>query len=246
MKSVITLVLCVCTWSHAEATEFNRPWKNDEVALVIDPYAQNKVDWDKLTSEKRVIAVIHKATIGTSRLDKRYLERRSEAKRRGLLWGSYHWGVAGSPVAQADYYIDTVKPADDELMALDLEDVTSKTLMGADEALVFVKRIKQRTGRYPVLYTNHASAKILSKKFKNSIFQEIPLWYARFKPEVSDFPSGIWKTYTLWQFSSEILFQHPVAGTARDMDINVYNGSVPELRAAWPLTRRANPSNVND
>ena len=69
----------------------------------------------------------------------------------------YHWGVSGDPEKQADYYLDTVKPGDDELIALDLEDAASKKLMNAEEALRFIKRVKERTGRYPVLYTNHNS-----------------------------------------------------------------------------------------
>lgn len=217
--------------------EFDRPWNDPTLALVLDVYHANKIDWNKLSTEKQVAAMIHKATIGTSKLDPVYEQRKHEAKKRGLLWGSYHWGVAGDPKAQADYYVDTVKPAADELIALDLEDVTSKTLMNADEALVFVKRIKERTKRYPVLYTNHASAKRLSTKFSGTEFKDAPLWYARFKQTVTDFPQGLWPTYTLWQFSSEILVQKTIAGTQSDMDVNVYNGSVQALRAAWPLTR---------
>ena len=110
--------------------------------------------------------------------------------------------------------------------------------MNADEALRFIKRVKEKIGRYPVLYTNHASAVLLSSKFKNTEFSDTPLWYARFKPDVTDFPKGLWDTYSLWQFSSEIKPQIIIPGTKSDMDVNVYNGTVEKLRAAWPLTRR--------
>jgi GH25 family lysozyme M1 (1,4-beta-N-acetylmuramidase) len=63
------------------------------------------------------------------------------------------------------------------------------------------------------------------------------LWYARFKPDVKDFPKGIWPTYALWQFSSEIRVQKLIPGTDPDIDVNVYNGSVDALRSAWPLTK---------
>jgi GH25 family lysozyme M1 (1,4-beta-N-acetylmuramidase) len=185
-----------------------------------------------------VVAIIHKATIGTSEIDPAYLSRKAEAKKRGYLWGSYHWGVAGDPERQADFYLDTVKPADDELIALDLEDVTSKTLMNSDEALVFIKRIKEKSRRYPVLYTNHQSARILSLKYKGTEFANAPLWYARFKSNVTDFPTGLWSTYTLWQFSSEILFQKTIPGTMKDMDVNVFNGTIEDIRSQWPLTRK--------
>jgi len=62
------------------------------------------------------------------------------------------------------------------------------------------------------------------------------LWYARFKSTIKDFPHGLWLTYTFWQFSSEILAQKAVPRTKPDMNINVYNGSVADLRAKWPIT----------
>jgi lysozyme len=239
MKYLLMVVFAYLTLCPAAlASEFDRPWTDPKVALVLDPFSGNTIDWDKLGEEKRVIAVIHKATVGVDKTDPKYRQRKTEAQKRGYLWGSYHWGVAGNARAQADYYIQQVKPADDELIALDLEDITSRTLMNAEDALVFIRRVKELTNRYPVLYTNHASALILSKKFSKTELINVPLWYARFKPAVTDFPKGIWPTYTLWQFSSEIRIQKLIPGIHPDMDINVYNGSVDALRSAWPLAKK--------
>jgi GH25 family lysozyme M1 (1,4-beta-N-acetylmuramidase) len=116
--------------------------------------------------------------------------------------------------------------------------------MNVDEAMLFVERVKARTGRYPLLYTNHASAKLISERHRGSVFTKTPLWYARFKARVTDFPTGVWQRYTLWQFSSEILPQLPVPGTKSDMDINVFNGTVEQLKADWPLTRSTSSSAV--
>jgi GH25 family lysozyme M1 (1,4-beta-N-acetylmuramidase) len=237
-RPIIAIALALVSSTHAG--EFNRPWDDASVALVIDPYHGFSIDWDKLSEEPRLVAIIHKATIGCRGLDPKYVSRKMEAKRRGYLWGSYHWGVAGDPEKQADCYIDTVKPTDDELIALDLEDGTSCTrLMSAEEALRFIKRIKTRIGRYPLIYTNDATTRLLSAKYKNTELAQLPLWYARFKGVVTDFPSGLWPTYTLWQFSSEILSQKAIPGTKSDMNIDVYNGTVDELKAHWPLTKKA-------
>jgi lysozyme len=235
----LVLLPLVAALTSTNVSEFESPWKDPRVPLIIDPYHANSIDWDRLATVPRVVAIIHKATIGTSRLDPAYVRRREEARRRGYLWGSYHWGVTGNPEKQADFYLDTVRPAADELIALDLEDARSRTLMDVDEAIRFVQQVKTRSGRYPVLYTNHASAKLISERFKHSVFQNTPLWYARFKAHVKDFPRGVWPTYTMWQFSSEILPQLQLAGTRRDMDINVFNGTTEQLRTAWPLTRVA-------
>lgn len=236
MLKLASSLLLLVSPAALQAGEFERPWANAGAALILDPYAGNSIDWDALGKDTRVKAIIHKSTVGTSRIDNTYFERKAKAKGRGYLWGSYHWGVAGHPVQQADHYLDTVKPAADELIALDLEDVHSRTLMNADEALLFLKRVKERTGRYPLLYTNQAGAQHISQKLPDEAFKQSPLWYARFKANVTDFPKGVWKTYPLWQFSSEILPQVRVLGTKKDMDINVYNGSVEEPKAAWPLT----------
>jgi len=235
----LLIVILIALLPISRDAEPQRPWDNPKIALVIDPYYANTIDWDKLKTEPRVVAIIHKATTGISKLDSAYLSRKEEGKKRGYLWGSYHWGVSGNPEKQADYYLDTVKPGDDELIALDLENAASKKLMNAEEALLFIKRVKARTGRYPVLYTNHASTKLLSIKFKGTEFAEAPLWYARFKPTVSDFPAGLWQSYTLWQFSSELLTQKVVPGTKPDININAYNGTVDDLRSNWPLTQQA-------
>jgi GH25 family lysozyme M1 (1,4-beta-N-acetylmuramidase) len=236
---IAALIFAIFWTTWASASEFDEPWKDQTVALVIDPFYANSIDWTKLAAEKRVVAIIHKATIGTKKLDPGYNKRKEEALKRGYLWGSYHWGVAGDPEKQADFYIDTAKPGADELIALDLEDGQSKILMNVDEAILFVERIKARTGRYSVLYTTHSSAKLISSKYKGSVFVKTPPWYARFKAKVRDFPSGVWPSYTLWQFSSEKLPQLLVPGTKSDMDINVFNGSVEQLKAAWPLTKIA-------
>ena len=231
------LIITISITTFPVAPEFEAPWKNPRTALLIDAFYGNSIDWDELATERRVVGVIHKATVGTARVDPAYFLRKEEALKRGYLWGSYHWGVAGDPEKQADFYIDTIKPGPNEMMALDLEDARSTTLMNVDEAILFVERIKVRTGRYPVLYANHKTAQLIATSYRDSVLVKTPLWYARFKEKVDDFPAGAWKSYALWQFSSEILPQLPIPGTRPDMDIDVFNGSIGELKAAWPLSR---------
>ena len=68
--------------AFAQSPEFNEPWKNPNIALAIDPYEGNDINWDKLATDTRVVAVIHRATIG-DRADRKYAERKIEAKKRG-------------------------------------------------------------------------------------------------------------------------------------------------------------------
>src|SRR2546429_1107760 len=137
------LLLFSSTTALAQSPEFHEPWKNPNVALVIDPFEGNDIDWEKLATDKRVVGIIHRATIG-DRADKKYAERKIEAKKRGYRWGAYHFGRPGDPIKQADFFLETVKPAKDDLLALDLDDTDPAQNMSFDEARIFLQRIKQQ------------------------------------------------------------------------------------------------------
>lgn len=246
MRSMITLLLTVVLLAcaaFAQSPEFSEPWKNPKIALAIDPFEGNDIDWDQLATDKRVVAIIHRATIG-DRADRKYAERRDEAKKRGYKWGAYHFARAGDPIKQADFFLNTVKPAADELMALDLESVDSTKHMSFDDARIFIKRIKEKTGRYPFVYANNQVLKAISDQYgADDVFAKTRLWYARFKRNVTDFSPATWTTYTIWQFSSEqncsaanrSACLYTVPGTEYDMDVDVYNGTIEELRSNWPF-----------
>lgn len=253
---ILAAALVAC---FGQSDEFKSPWQNEKTALLIDPYQGNDFDWEKLKTDKRVAGIIHRATIG-DRADTKYAERRAAAKKHGYLWGSYHLGLAGDPVAQADFYLKTVDPGDDELIALDIEGLGGSN-MTLEDAEKFIGRIRKKTGRYPVLYANQTVVVEISKKYsKDSVFAKTPLWYARFRASVTDFPTTVWPGYTIWQFASEINCAAEkknaagktvydcgeparscpcqVAGTDRCMDVNVFNGTVRELKRKFPFTRR--------
>jgi GH25 family lysozyme M1 (1,4-beta-N-acetylmuramidase) len=240
---LLFLMLSVATFTFAQTGEFNHPWTDPSTAIVLDPFQGNSINWDKVATDPRVVGVVHRGTIGL-RKDTLYKSRRDEAKRRGYKWGSYHLGKPGNPIVQADFYLTTIAPTDDEVMALDIESLDEDRDMNLANARRFIQHIKEKTGRYPMLYANHAVVKAVSQRFPHDeVFSKAPLWYARFKSQVTDFPTATWATYTLWQFSSEINCTpaHPekclyrVPGTKTDMDVNVYRGSVADLKASWPF-----------
>ena len=239
---IAALLACSSVVAFSQSPEFSEPWKHPNIAIAIDPFEGNDINWDELATDTRVVAIIHRATIG-DRQDRKYAERRDEARKRGYKWGAYHFGKPGDPIKQADFFLDTVRPGKDDLIALDLESTDAKD-MSLDEARVFIKRIKEKTGRYPLIYANNEVAKAISQQYgADDVFAKTHLWYARFKRNVTDFPPGTWKTYTLWQFSSEqncspakrSACLYTVPGTEYDMDIDVYNGSIEALRSRWPF-----------
>ena len=236
-------MLFLASSAFPQSPEFNEPWKNPNVALVIDPFEGNDIDWDQLATDRRVVAIIHRATIG-DRADKKYAERKIEAKKRGYKWGAYHYGKPGDPIKQADFFLASVKPEPDDLLALDLESTDFDKHMSFDEARAFINRIKEKIGRYPIVYANNlVTNAIVEEAAPDDVFAKTHLWYARFRRSVNDFPGGAWKTYTLWQFSSEMnctaadrsTCLYTVPGTEYDMDVDVFNGTIEELKQNWPF-----------
>jgi lysozyme len=230
--------------------EFKEPWKDSNTALVLDLYGPNQLDFDELASEPRVAGIIHKASERLVK-DPLYADRKPEAKQRGYKWGSYHLGRPGDPIAQADFYLEKANPTDDEVMGLDIEDTTDHSMSLAN-AERFVARIKEKTRRYPLLYITGKVRDALLESFgPRSEFAKTPLWYARYRRDndiTQFFPTKLWTTYTLWQFASEINcpskdgltcpLPRPIPGTEYDMDVNIFWGTVDDLRNKWPFTFR--------
>lgn len=238
-----TFLLAAMLYSFAAAlaqSEFNEPWKDAARPIIIDPYYANSINWDKLGTDKRVKAIIHKSSQGLVK-DPEYAKRKATALQKGYLWGAYHLGKPGDPIKQADFFLQAVNPDSKTLIALDIERTKDISL---ENARKFSLRIKEKTGRWPLLYANNQVVKEISEKYGNdSVFRNMPLWYARFKSVVTDFPKNVWRTYAIWQFSCEINCPqkdksgcpYNVPGTQNDMDINVYNGTAEQLLKKWPL-----------
>lgn len=265
--SVAALAAAAFLWpANLYASDFSKPWLRPDRALVIDAYEYNSIDWTKLAEDKRVVGFINKATDGLPppskceddddvqlrlcrALWKRYAvakelfrTRRTVAKALGLKWGAYHLARPGNPIDQANHFIDFVEPGPDDLVALDIEENDPYKWMSLTDAEEFARHIMRRIGRYPVLYTNDVTAEfIAAHKDEYPLLSRLPLWYARYKPEIADhFPKGNWNGYALWQFSSQANCSarqcpYRVPGTPTDIDINVAAMDADALRKAWPL-----------
>lgn len=251
--------------SASAASDFSEPWKRPDRALVIDAYEYNSIDWQKLAGDKRIAGFINKASDGLPpayscsgdetafRLCKALWKRHAVARELfhtrkvvatalGLKWGAYHLARPGNPVEQAENFLAFAEPGPDDLMALDIEENDPEKWMSLDDAEIFVRHIFLRTGRYPILYTNGTTAKhIADSRYRYRLLSRLPLWYARYKPEIGmHFPKGNWQRYTLWQFSAQANCNtsrcpYRVAGTPNDIDINVAPMDAQSLRAAWPF-----------
>lgn len=263
--ALAAFAMAVAAPAAAPASDFVEPWKNPERALVIDAYEYNSIDWPALVSDKRIVGFINKASDGLAppygctggetelRLCKAlwkrhavarelFQTRRTLAKALGLEWGAYHLARPGNPVEQADNFIDFADPAPDDLLALDIEDNDPEKWMSLEDAEEFVRQVHRRAGRFPILYTNGTTARhIAEHRDRYRLLSRLPLWYARYKPEIgTHFPKGNWHGYALWQFSAQAncgkrQCPYRVPGTPDDIDVNVAPMTAAELRGRWPF-----------
>jgi GH25 family lysozyme M1 (1,4-beta-N-acetylmuramidase) len=263
--ALLAIAAALALMPMAKASDFSEPWKDAERALVIDAYEYNPIDWTQLATDKRIVGFINKASDGLpppyfcfgaetevrlcKALWKRYAvthelfqTRKAMAKLLGLKWGAYHLARPGNPVEQANNFIDFAEPGPDDLLALDIEDDDPAQWMSLDDAEEFVRQVHRRIGRFPILYTNGMTANhIAANRYKYRLLSRLPLWYARYKPDIGvHFPMGNWQGYALWQFSAQAncgRYRCPyrVAGTPNDIDVNVAPMDAATLREQWPF-----------
>lgn len=219
--------------------KYDLPWLSAETVAVIDAYEGNSINWSEMATDSKVAAVIHRSSIGL-RADTAYVSRKVTGQKAGYLWGAYHLGTSDDPIAQAKFFLSTVGSDPTTLLFLDLEDTSSSSMMNVANSVVFMQYIYQTTGRLPIIYANNSVTEALTSALAgNTLFQKTRLWYARFVSQISNFPTGLWTTYFLWQFSSEINCSATgscplrVTGTSYDMDINVFYGSKAALASQW-------------
>ena len=166
-----------------------------------------------------ILAVIHKASQGTSYVDPAYADAKKRAGVVGMLFGAYHFGTSSNPVDQADHFLEAAWGTN--FLVLDWEGNKEAT-MSRLQAEGVVQRIFDKTGVWPVLYSGQAFFKANSNASK--ILARCPFWIARYNVK----PPTI-KNWKLWQYTSE----GRVKGIEGNVDRNRFKGTAEELQAWW-------------
>ena len=181
---------------------------------VVDLSHHNTVNDFAAVKADGIVGIIHKATQSTDFVDGTYAQRKLSALGQGILWGAYHFGVGGDPIAQAEHFLKTVQPDASTLLALDFEGNPNGPTISLAEAEQLAAHIQQQTGRWPLLYT--------SRSFMKQAAAALPKQ---------------WDTWTLWQYTNGVNGPEPhrVKGIIR-CDRDQFNGSLPELQALWGVS----------
>lgn len=218
----LALVL-MSVWSFQSHAEYSNS--------VIDiSHYQEEIDFAKIKNDS-IVAVIHKATEGKTYVDNAYCKRRIEAEEEGLLWGAYHFGNNGNPILQADHFLNVVGDTENVLLVLDLEENRGNN-MTPDEAEDFVKRIKEKTGRLPIIY----GSRYFLNSFDRDILNECKLWIASYTSNDDPKLPAHRDSWVLWQYTNGEVGGTPrsVEGVAGNCDRDRYNGTAEELAILWP------------
>ncbi|MDQ1295693.1 MAG: hypothetical protein QG608_3578 [Actinomycetota bacterium] len=195
---------------------------------------QGKINWDSVASRRPYFSYA-KVSEGTGFVDQRFAENNAGAKRKGLYAGGYHYALPdkSSGKVQADFFLDHAKYTNDDRTLppmLDIEwpgansDSPSPCYGLPDATMVswireFVDRVRVRTGRTAMIYTNTNWWNQCTGK--NASFGKNPLFIANYSGSPTPLPPG-WGNWAIWQYSDS----GPLPG-----DQGVFSGSLNELAA---------------
>lgn len=206
-----------------------------------------------------VLGVIHEATFPRLQCDWRYFERQAQAIQAGLLWGAYHFGDGTNPIQQADHFLSVVASAhspirtteDSEkkrngvLLVLDFEKNGHYPggTMTVAEAVGFVQRIKERTGKYPGIYGSEYRLRQMlcgsgATESQRAVLSNCWLWIANYGAQPRS--TSPWRGWDLWQYCGDgkcglrprNMFPTSIANLRR-AERNIFNGNNVALQAFW-------------
>ena len=215
-------------------------------------YDLMRVDFERMKAEG-IVGVIHEATYPRFVRDSYYGSRQGAATRAGLLWGAYHFGDATDPIRQADHFLGTVASQwhgpslrpDGVLLVLDFEKNGHYPggTMRVDQAVAFVERIRQRTGKYPGVYgsENRLRAVLNNSKVSSAdrrVLGNCWLWIANYHDEPQVSPP--WSNWRMWQYTGDgkcdlrprSAYPKSVANI-RNAERNMFRGSRSAVEAFW-------------
>lgn len=181
---------------------------------------QSTIDWKKLKKQKPHF-IFFKATEGASHKDKKYTENYKNARKQGIIVGSYHFfSYRSTGEAQANHFLKTARYKSGDLpLVLDAEyapNMPSNKVV-TKELTDFMKIVTRKTGKKPIVYCDYDYYKqYLDGNLKNKHY----LWICDYRQK----PDCDW---TFWQTTDKF----SISGVKGGVDFNLFNGTKGELEA---------------
>ena len=192
-----------CTGSstrHNSDSQLEVPPRNEEAkydGIDISSY-QGYIDWGKVSSDKDIRFVYIKATEGATYRSTHYIHNITQARRHGLLVGSYHYLTSSSSIDDQFNNFSTyaLKDVQDLMPMLDVEvrgNWSRSQLI--DSVNKFCDLVEDHYGVQPMIYSTMG----FYNKNLTPYFNKHKLYIGRYsnsEPEIN------WEGgYTIWQYS---------------------------------------------
>lgn len=184
-----------------------------------------------------ILAVFHKGTEGFTIKDELYFDHKKQAMDLGLLWAAYHFGRNEDGAKQADIFLDYVKPNGDTLLMLDFEGERTGPKSGGTmtvaQAVDFINRIKEKTGKYPGLYSGNLLRSDMALAVNETLTQ-CWLFTAVYRTTIEVAKGWAADGWPFWQYTDGQYGPAPnYIPTMGQIDRDLYNGSAAGLKAFW-------------
>jgi GH25 family lysozyme M1 (1,4-beta-N-acetylmuramidase) len=184
---------------------------------------QGNINWGKVHASGRDFAVI-RVSDGLGHLDPKFAQNWSGAKAAGMVRGVYQFFRASEDgTAQANLVlahlgndIGEIAPVADVEVTDGVGQATLNTHLAQ-----WINRIKQATGKTPIIYTSPGLWPSLSG---SSQFSGDTLWVANWGVACPSLP-GPWSNYAFWQYADN----GSVPGISGAVDLDRFNGTLAEL-----------------
>lgn len=186
---------------------------------------QGVIDWEKLQKAQQtpfpIRFVFMKSSEGGDFSDTTFMLNFNEAKKYGFIRGAYHfYNPKTDPVRQADFFIRSVKLEEGDLPpVLDIEKKGKDMKKLCADLKIWLKRVEDYYKVKPILYTSY---KFKTRYLNDSVFNSYPYWIAHYYVDSVRY-EGEWR---FWQHTDV----GTLPGIPRKVDLNVFNGSLEELK----------------
>lgn len=211
---------------------------------VADMGSQNTVNFAKLGASGQCAGVILRATRSNQEVDPLYAARRAQARMAGLLVAAYAFNTGEAPSVQVARFMSVAKPAADEAGYLDLERNPSGGQMTLGMTIEWGDRYCQAVGRACGLYSGNVIKELMPQATdaqRDFFATHFVPWGCEYGPrwrnvDVNGHPLP-WPKLFLWQFTGDGVGPEPhtLPGLENGADISSFDGTIADLREAWPL-----------
>lgn len=219
------------------------------VPVVADMNHNNPVNFAALASAG-FVGVILKARQGLGFEDPAFRSRRDLARAAGLKVGAYDFATHDVVADNVKAFLDTTGLDAEMSYWLDFED-NGRSNMTGEQAAEFLDRVDQAIGRACGIYGGNRIREQITDTDQADVdwWALHPLWLCQYKDDPALRNADLatlkphihvpaqWKTWFLLQYAADGHGPMPrgAPGVENGADLNAYDGTPDELRAAWAL-----------